>query len=188
MKKLMIAAAIVCAAVMGQAAQINWDVDWAYSNDGKGINTFDGPGEMSYWIVNMVGSEDISGLAVDTTGALVNKDNYAILATGTITESASESTPKGGIVANGNYLAMVIYDADNSLWGVSDATLVTGIVDEPLMAGSLVGRVFQNDGGLNPDETPYMVANQALQAVPEPTSGLLLLLGVAGLALRRRRA
>ena len=187
MKKLMIAAAIVCAAVVGQAAQVSWACDWAYSNDGASINTFDGPGEMIYWVVDMGSSTDTSKLAVDTTGALVNGSNYAIVGEGAFTENGGDFAD-GEKLANNNYLAMVIYDADNSLWGVSDAAQITGIVDDPPTAGGLVGGIFTNDGSLNPDEAPYMVANQALQAVPEPTSGLLLLLGVAGLALRRRRA
>ena len=185
MKKLMIAAAIVCAAVMGQAATVNWDVDWAYSNDGKGIDTYDGPGEMIYWIVDMGTSTDTSKLAVDTTGALVNGSNYAIVDTGAFTENANGAAV-GDSLANGSYLAMIIYDAENGLYGVSAANQISGIVEAPPTAGALAEN-FQNDGGLNDDGTPYMVANMAT-AVPEPTSGLLLLLGVAGLALRRRRA
>ena len=34
----------------------------------------------------------------------------------------------------------------------------------------------------------FSVSKNSSEAVPEPTSGLLLLLGVAGLALRRKRA
>lgn len=44
---------------------------------------------------------------------------------------------------------------------------------------------FTQGGMSNPLAAPFAVSSFA--AVPEPTSGLLLLLGVAGLALRRRK-
>ena len=71
MKKLMIAAAIVCAAIVGQAAMVNWDVAWAYSNDGAGINTYDDGSAVNYWIVNMGSATDTSGLSIDKDGNLV---------------------------------------------------------------------------------------------------------------------
>ena len=187
MKKLMIAAAIVCAAVVSQAASVSWNVDWAYSNNGTTIDTFDAPDEMTYWIVNMVGSTDTSGLSVDKDGNLVNSASYAVVGTGSFSESATDLA--SGNIANGNYLAMVIYDAANGLYGVSEANLVSGIVEAPPTAGSLAAS-FSNDGGSNPDGAPYMSANTPVPTspVPEPTSGLLMLLGVAGLALKRKRA
>ena len=45
---------------------------------------------------------------------------------------------------------------------------------------------FQNDSTTAAEG--YLVANTPTASVPEPTSGLLMLLGVAGLAFRRKRA
>ena len=182
MKKLMIAAAIVCAAVMSQAAMVNWGVDWAYSNY-DAVNTYDDGSAVNYWIVNMGSATDTSGLSIDKDGNLVNSASYAVVDTGSFTANANGTAD--GTIANGNYLAMVIYDAANGLYGVSDANAVSGIVEAPPTAGSLAA-YFQNDGG----SEGYLIANTPVptEPVPEPTSGLLMLLGVAGLALRRRRA
>ena len=182
MKKLMIAAAIVCAAVVGQAAQVSWSVDWAYSKYDS-VNTYDDGSSVNYWIVNMVGATDTSGLSVDKDGNLVNSANYAVVGSGSFDATAYADVE--GTIANGDYLALVIYDSANGLYGVSDANAVSGIVAEPPTAGSLASS-FQNDGG----SEGYIIANTPIPTspVPEPTSGLLMLLGVAGLALKRRRA
>ena len=182
MKKLMIAAAIVCAAMVSQAASVNWQVDWVYSNY-DAVNTYDDGSVVNYWVVNMLGSTDTSGLSVDKDGNLVNKDAYAVVGSGIGTLGPDGGSSAEGAIANDNYLALVVYDVANGLYGVSDANQVSGIVADPPTAGSLAA-AFQNDGG------GYMAANTPIptEPVPEPTSGLLMLLGVAGLALRRRRA
>lgn len=44
------------------------------------------------------------------------------------------------------------------------------------------------NGGMQSPSSPYTATSFTTQTVPEPTSGLLILLGMGALALRRRRA
>ena len=74
-----------------------------------------------------------------------------------------------GALADGNYIALVAYaDGADNMFRVFESTASDG-----KMAFKLT-----TEGGK---------AGEWTQAVPEPTSGLLLLLGVAGLALKRKR-
>ena len=58
------------------------------------------------------------------------------------------------------------------------------------MADTLIGRVDTGEAvfGSHTSMTAAAASAATWTAVPEPTSGLLLVLGVAGLALRRKRA
>ena len=191
MKKLMIAAAIVCAAAVSQAATCGWGTSYVWG-DFDGVNTYSSEDSAgTYWLVAL-GTTDVGNYAVDTTGALVYKNDGNYEKTGI---AGTAFTDPYGVMGkleglseanNGDKYALIVYDTTVGAWGVSDVAAITGITDEPPVNADYMNMHNYIDTGW--DDQPEMVANQALVNVPEPTSGLLLLLGVAGLALKRRRA
>ena len=186
MKKLMIAAAIICAAAFAQASSVSWAVDWAYAvNTSNPTYTGDETFAGTYWLVALSG-DSTAGISVDDTGKLTLGAGMTQAGTGSISESAFQNMITGLTADNnGDKYALVIYDSNYKYYGVSDVAAIAGIVDDPPTDGTTI--TFSNIYD-SADDANYMVANIQAQAVPEPTSGLLLLLGVAGLALRRRRA
>ena len=181
MKKLMIAVAIVCAAAMSHAATANWSAPFTF-NTAQTLETV-APVTYSWALIEgatVDAFKDVSFANGELTGATAFSTGAAI----TVSPMGQEMA---GSVANGTadkYYALVIYDANSKLWGISDAVLA---VKNPTDASgnTLQDMMFTNEPNTFGMGISSMMANQA---VPEPTSGLLLLLGVAGLALRRRRA
>ena len=186
MKKLMIAAAIVCVAAFAQASSCDWSVDWAYAvNTSNPTYTGDETFSGTYWLVAL-SSDSTAGISVDDTGKLTLGAGMTQAGTGSISDSAFAGSITGLTEANnGDKYALVIFDSNYKYYGVSDVAAIAGVVDEPPTDGTTI--TFSNIYD-SADDANYMVANIQAQAVPEPTSGLLLLLGVTGLALRRRRA
>ena len=188
----MIAAAIVCAAVVSQAASCSWYTGYVWGDFG-GVSTYDSADSAgSYWLIAL-GDTLVGNYAVDTDGALVYKNGDTYEKTGVagtaFTDPYGVADSMTGLSAanNGEKYALVVYDTTVGAWGISDVEMIAGISDEPPLNADEM--VFHNYIDAGWDDTPEMVANQALVSnVPEPTSGLLLLLGFAGLALKRRRA
>ena len=184
MKKLMIAAAIVCAAAMSQAASCAWANEWAYAID-ESHPTYADSALLTGKYVILLGATE-AAVTVSNDGT-ISYDTVAFtqVDAGTFENNFFGKTLTGIDPSNnGKYLTMICYSSDyqidgKNIYGVGSVALA-GAAGEPAPA-DFDDVTFANDGG------GYFVLNQAA-AVPEPTSGLLLLLGVAGLALRRRRA
>ena len=200
MKKLMIAAAIVCAAAMSQAANIKWTSSAAgYAIDPTSVSGKDNGSYSvgSSKLMTKVGTlnyvltiyESGSDTVVDTLSGTVgfgSTGKYQITSTATkmdfsttydyvlsITGFQSDIRALGANVAatdgkDGTYdytAAQIAWTAEGSL-----TTPKSGAYQLTDLPGS------------------FNVTGITFTAAPEPTSGLLLLIGVGALALRRRRA
>ena len=184
MKKIMIAAMAVFAAVAANAAALKW---------GSGTVELAGGGtagknEVTGYLF-LISSDTYNTLAANTTGKALSDAVYAAYGSSLASATASKATNAKGVAnisdpstyANGNtaYAALLFVEGDNYMGNVATYTLTsdldTTIDNLALTIGGDVG------GGST--ATAWSTA-----AVPEPTSGLLMLLGMAGLVLRRRRA
>ena len=175
---------LVVAAAFGlRAANMTWGVDWVYSDYGS-VNTYDDGSAVTYWIVALANSS-IAGISVDDTGTLTLGEGMTQKSTGSMDGTGGGALTGLGYANNGDYYTMVIYDAANGLYGISTAQQVSGFSDpgEGAQMPSSDVMTFANDA------EGYLAAN--MEAVsggsPEPTSGLLLLIGGSLLALRRKQ-
>ena len=179
MKKLMIAAVIVCAAAFAQAASVSWDLakdaDKTYGN--QTLYMINGANFDAVAAILAAGGDDVAtkfmGYALTIDAANASK-SAALNSRGAGSAEAD--------VGDATSVAFFIFKDAIADGNVYDTT---GVID---VNAYLYTPPESVPGNFEFDPSTFASKNNTIGAVPEPTSGLLLLLGIAGLALRRRRA
>lgn len=170
MKKLILAAAIVCAAAVTQASSVNWGL-----SGNVDATTYASATAYLVCVDNLAKPS----LTAETAGDWY-KSNGSSLASKAFRSAA---------VANG-----AVYETEtiNEAIGRKNYWLVIVADDEKNFAVSTTTKALNITTSALSVSANWLADTQmtsfAASSVPEPTSGLLLLLGVAGLALKRKRA
>ena len=195
MKKIMIAAAIVCAAALGQAATFDWtssgkvyvaDVTLSSLTDGQVITALSS-GTKGYmdssnftavnWAAKMILSDGANSETLDITPAFTSHKLKVTDVNSTVfalpTDESTTKTYQWTIVLTGTWT-----DDKGKEWTMT-SNEITGSANYSNLSAA------QINSGV---PSSWTVKGPGSEDVPEPTSALLMLLGVAGLALRRKQA
>ena len=189
----MIAAAIVCAAAMSQAAAFAWKSSNTstqgviYIGDGTGTKAYTKYGAVTLYMFDAATYSQATALA-DFADPKKSVDTSKAVATTTL-NTASKITTKefdyGSQESSYDFFFVALLG--------DDKMYVSSLMEDKLNPISGTTGMQYNDLGATSKPAALDAAGgfkgaAVYQAVPEPTSGLLLLLGMAGLALKRKRA
>ena len=191
MKKIAIAAAVICIAAISQAATFDWASssvrlygvtsasvldNGTYAASSASADRADKVCTLTYLLTILDGDTVIGTATGDvkygtlgklgTTGMEVAAAQYGKTYNYVLTLTGTQSNLSGRGV-----------DGDFDYSGATLTAEISGTVTTAAMGVTLL-----------PETAPTSWTVSGITAVPEPTSGLLMLVGLAGLALRRRRA
>ena len=170
MKKLIVFAGVAVLAFASQAAQFTWGMTAAKSA-ASAYNNAD---------VYMVLASDY-----DSTKTYSLSDITTMAKSKGTLSVGSMSATTGNVVVNDSWVTegtdytwYTILVSDDKYYVSSSSVTSTAVAD----TGTPASKTFASKSEL------ATASNWHTMAVPEPTSGLLMLLGLAGLALKRKRA
>ncbi len=162
MKKLLIVVAVMMTAVMTNAASFLWTATEIYGPTGSVLTS-----GTAYLYCDAVSSEALINSTISATGTIMAFNVSDT--TNTYTDGASYDF----------YFKITVYDTALGFDRTYTSNTVTVNPFTAEFGSNAVGFGSQATASQN---------QSGWQPVPEPTSGLLLLLGMAGLALKRKRA
>lgn len=183
MKKLIIAIAVVCTAVFAHAAAANWKASAKDMYNGTGSTADAALFSGTVYIFDVGVTSQAALFALIEGNTTIGTTTAGYVATATFDEgSFGGVTFENGEQGGGSYTYyFVIVDDDKAYFSNEKAVTANATVTaKAITFGS------QEGSSALPAGTGFQGAGK-WSAVPEPTSGLLMLLGMAGLALRRRR-
>ena len=195
MKKMIMLAATVALAITVNAASYWW-------SPANGITAYNGEDQFTGAVYLMdassvsqaafytavLGAQDVSAAFATAVGSAVNSATYDGAEWSFANPAKGEWDDANWVVAVDSATAgsinyyQVAFDSANNAVLISDS-----LVDTIPSVGAAIVE-FNDDGVTAFAESTGFTSGGWYAAVPEPTSGLLMLVGLAGLALRRRRA
>jgi hypothetical protein len=189
MKKLMIALAAVAMAVGAQAASWSWGsnsnpaITPGGSDPLSGANIYLFFGYDSSTAANTAKAGVLSDLRAGN--AISGYSQSATLNSSGLLDSQEFTGPEGKLYA---FAVILADDAAGNSYMLQTANKNATAMDvgEAMLTFDISSTTLKDISTTGTGAGWYMFKEAS--AVPEPTSGLLMLLGVAGLALRRRRA
>ena len=170
MKKLVIIVSVAFAVFASYAAQFQWQ----FTASKAAGTPYDGADVYMILAGDYDSSKTMS--LSDIQGAAKSKGNLTV---GSMTATTGPITVKDSWVTEGtDYTWYAIVVSDDKYYVSSATTTSTAVSD----TGTPTAKTFASKSEL------ATAGNWHTMAVPEPTSALLMLLGMAGLALKRKRA
>ena len=180
MKKLLTLAASLALAATTHAAAVGWTIGGTSAYNGGTYNLF------------VIGLNGVTG--VDQISAMVmaatDVSSYAF-ADGTVANAISKTAATSGKSIAYSGSGTDTYNAFAVLWSSDGKEASYTSVASITMDNDSTGRSFafaNQSTNLSNNKFAVGGGSGGGESVPEPTSGLLMLIGAAGLALRRKRA